>query len=59
MIQSVLVTDGNRVGETLKDLNILSNPASSNLERLEYLKPRRGRMLWKNKLKGKGRKKKN
>ena len=59
-IQSVLVVESNNEGVTIKDLNIRLNQASSSCpDQLEYLKPRRGRWLWKNKMKGKGRRKNN
>ena len=57
-MQSVLVKDGEREGEIIKDFNGNCNEhqVNSTLEPLNYLKPRRGRMLWK---KGRGRNKSN
>ena len=48
-LQSVLVADNIFEEENIKDFNIRLNQVASNLERLEYLKPRRGKMLLKNK----------
>ena len=48
-LQSVLVADNIFEEENIKDFNIPLNQVASNLERLEYLKPRRGKMLLKNK----------